>query len=112
MSRAVGDVAEAGAARHLQALGYHIVARNVVSKVGELDIVARDGKTLCFVEVRLRRGGGALESVTPTKQRRLARAAQQYLVAHRLTAAPCRFDVLGVAIADGEPRYTLIKDAF
>ena len=112
MSRPVGDAAEAAAARHLEALGYRIVARNVVSKVGELDIVAREGKTLCFVEVRLRAGGGALESVTPAKQRKLARAAQHYLIAHRLADAPCRFDVLGIGLVDGQPRYTLIKNAF
>jgi putative endonuclease len=109
MSRPVGDAAEAAAARHLEACGYRIVARNVVSKVGEIDIVARDGKVLCFVEVRLRAGGAALESVTPQKQQRLRRAAALYLVANRLSQAACRFDVLGV---DAGARYTLIKNAF
>jgi putative endonuclease len=112
MSRSVGDAAEAAAARHLQARGYRIVARNVTTKLGELDLVARDGKTTVFVEVRLRAGGGALESVTPAKQLRLRRAAQQYLIANRLSDSPARFDVLGIALSNGEPSYTLIKNAF
>ncbi len=98
------------AVRHLEAQGYRIVARNVRSKLGELDIVARDRGVLCFVEVRLRRRpGAAAESVDARKRGRLARAAEQYLASHRLSDAPCRFDVVGVA---GDGRLTLIRNAF
>ena len=74
-----GAAAEDLAARLLKRRGYSILARNVKSKVGEIDIVADDGGVLCFVEVRARRDGTAAESVGATKRRRLMRAAEQYL---------------------------------
>jgi putative endonuclease len=105
----LGGDAEALAARHLESLGYRLVARNVRSRRGELDLVARDGKVLCFVEVRLRRTPAlAAESVDARKQRSLIRAAQQYLAANRLDV-PCRFDVVTVS-RDGVP--TLLRNAF
>jgi len=105
-----GGAAETIAARHLESLGYRILARNVKSKRGELDIVARDGRTLCFVEVRLRKSSSlAFASIDPRKQRSLARAAEHYLLANRLSSMPCRFDVVAIA-NDGQP--TLIRDAF
>jgi putative endonuclease len=108
MSVASGSAAEDAAARHLEAQGYRILARNVRSKLGELDIIARDGRVVCFVEVRLRRNGTAAETVDAGKRRRLARAAQRYLAAQRLHDAPCRFDVVAV----GPGGMTLIRDAF
>jgi putative endonuclease len=108
VSRAGGDAAEELAARHLEANGYRIVARNVRSKLGELDIVARDGRVVCFVEVRARRDGTAAESVDAGKRRRLARAAGRYLTAQHLSDAPCRFDVVTV----GPAGVAILKDAF
>jgi putative endonuclease len=74
------------------------VARNFRTRLGEIDLVARDGDTLVFVEVRMRSGasfGGALESITPRKQRRIAAAARQFL--GRFRRAPrCRFDVVAL----------------
>src|SRR5690606_24172186 len=80
-----GAAAEDAACAHLAAHGCRIVARNVRYRVGELDIVAFDDDELVFVEVRLRTGnafGGAAASVDAFKQRRLVRAAQQFLAAH------------------------------
>jgi putative endonuclease len=97
-------VAEEAACTLLAAAGCRIVARNVRYREGELDIVAWDGGTLVFVEVRLRRDarfGGALASVDEFKRRRLTRAARHYLAEHHganLRAwPPCRFDVVGTA---------------
>jgi putative endonuclease len=91
-----GARAEALAAAFLEARGLRIVARNVRSRHGELDLVARDGATLVFVEVRMRRGtafGGAAASITPAKQARLVAAARGYLAA--LAREPqCRFDAV------------------
>lgn len=98
-----GAAAEDAACAHLAAHGCRIVARNVRYRVGELDIVAFDDDELVFVEVRLRTGnafGGAAASVDAFKQRRLVRAAQQFLAAHYGADArgarvpPCRFDVI------------------
>lgn len=91
-----GAAAEALAAEFLQARGLTIAARNYRCRGGEIDLVARDGETLIFVEVRLRSDaafGGAAESITAAKRRRLAFAAAHYL--SRLNREPpCRFDAI------------------
>jgi len=94
MSR--GAAAEELAAQFLAAHGLAILERNYRCRGGEIDLVARDCDTLVFVEVRLRCGnafGGARESITATKRRRLKRAAGHYL--GRLgREPPCRFDAI------------------
>ena len=91
-----GAAAEALAAQFLQARGIRIVERNYRCRGGEIDIIAREGPTLVFIEVRLRRNsafGGAAASITPAKRRRLAFAARHYL--GRLgREPPCRFDAI------------------
>jgi putative endonuclease len=92
-----------------------IVARNVRTKVGELDFVALDGETLCFIEIKARASaeyGRAIEAVGPQKQRRLAKAALLFLAKNR-SQRPCRFDVLGLDRGrDGAWSFTLVKNAF
>jgi putative endonuclease len=106
-----GASAEADAVRLLIAAGYRIVERNFRCKAGELDIIARDGDVLVFVEVRSRADGehgSAAETVRRGKQRRVARVAAHYLAIVEPAFDECRFDV--VAITGGEA--VLIKDAF
>ena len=108
-----GRAAEALAERHLRAHGLAIVERNVHSRHGELDIVARDGATVVFVEVRLRRPGAfgdAADSITAAKRARLIAAAREYL-AGMPRAPACRFDVV---LLDGlDPsRVVWLRDAF
>jgi len=91
-----GRRAEALAASHLERHGLAIVARNFRRRFGELDLIARDGDTLVFVEVRLRRRddyGGAAASITAAKRARLTKAAELYLASLR-TVPPCRFDAI------------------
>ena len=91
-----GAAAEALAADFLAARGLAIVGRNYRCRGGEIDIIARDGRTVVFVEVRLRRSsayGGAAESITARKRRRLRLAAQHYL-ARLKSEPPCRFDAI------------------
>jgi len=96
--KSVGDDYEQRAARWLHECGLSLLARNFRTRAGEIDIVARDGSHLVFVEVRSRshaRFAGAAASVTRRKQQRIIRAAQVYLQQHRdLAALPCRFDVV------------------
>jgi putative endonuclease len=97
----IGTAGEERALQHLQKHGLVLVERNFRCKVGEIDLIMRDGASLVFVEVRARaddRHGGAAASITPAKQRRLTRAAERYLQKLR-TLPPCRFDV--IAIDDG-----------
>lgn len=106
-----GATAERDAAQLLVAAGYEIVERNFRCKVGELDIVARDGDVLVFVEVRCRSDGDhgdAIEMIRRSKQRRVTRVARYYLAAAAPAFERCRFDI--VAITAGEP--ILLKDAF
>jgi putative endonuclease len=112
-----GAAAEALAAEYLSAHGLQVLARNVRCKVGELDLLCRDGEVLVVVEVRQRSRrdyGGALASVTGRKRRKIIRATRYLLEAapqwrnHRL-----RFDVVGVqGLPDGAPDLEWVKDAF
>lgn len=115
--KAFGARGEEVAIRELTRRGYRIVERNVRTRLGELDLVARDGGTLCFVEIKARRStafGLPQEAVTRQKQQRLIRLAQWYLKVHRLTAAPARFDVVALLMGpDDRPiSIELIQNAF
>ena len=91
-----GAAAEALAASYLTARGLTIVQRNYRCRGGEIDLIARDGEVLVFVEVRLRRNrafGTAAESITAAKRRRLRLAARHYL-ARLGREPPCRFDAV------------------
>jgi putative endonuclease len=91
-----GARAEELAARFLARHGLDVVARNFRTRYGEIDLIARDGATLVFVEVRLRtsrRFGGAVASITAAKRERLRLAASLYL-AQLGREPPCRFDAL------------------
>ncbi len=107
-----GEAAEHLAAAYLARHGLLVIARNYRTRFGEIDLIAREGATLVFVEVRQRRSGafgGAAASITPAKQRRLLRAARHYLGASR-AAAPCRFDA--VLIEGDPPEIDWIRNAF
>jgi putative endonuclease len=110
-----GDAAEADACARLENAGCRIVDRNVRFREGEIDIVADDGGTLVFVEVRMRRSdgfGGAEGSIDSVKRRKLVRAAQHFLLQRfgaRSEPPPCRFDVI---TADGDGIRDWIRDAF
>jgi len=111
-----GRRAEALACEYLKARGYAILERNVRFPVGELDIVARDGRTLCFVEVRStssQQWGGPLASITDRKRRRIIRAAQWYLRYRRLPVDEMRFDVVAIDWGRGAaPSVELVRGAF
>jgi putative endonuclease len=95
-AQAAGGAAENTAADFLERQGLEIVARNYRTRMGEIDLVARDGATLVFVEVRMRtcdRFGGAAESIGSRKRSRIEAAARQYLARFR-REPPCRFDVI------------------
>ncbi len=97
----LGAAGEDAAARHLEALGYRILERNVhLSRYGEIDIVAMDGGTLALVEVRTRRGerlGTPEESVGPTKKRKLLLLGQMYVQQQRWEG-PWRIDFVAVRL--------------
>lgn len=100
----LGRWGEKVAAHFLEAKGYVIVERNWRTGRGELDLVAQDGSTLVFVEVKTRRGqeyGTPEESITPRKQEKLLELVQNYLTNHQLGEAEWRVDVVAIELDKG-----------
>ncbi len=115
--RATGQAGEAAAARFLERRGLVILARNLRSRLGELDLLARDGATLVFVEVKARCGpsGDPPEAAVDARKRaRVSRIARGYLARRRLGERPCRFDVVGVTFdeAGGVTAVRHVRHAF
>ncbi len=113
---ALGKQAENLACGELQRRGYAILARGYRTRMGEIDIVARDGPTIVFVEVKARTSGrfgppGA--AVDGRKQFRLARLALEYLLQRGWLDRPCRFDVVGILLPPGgRPALEVFSGAF
>jgi putative endonuclease len=100
---------------HLRRAGYRLVARNLRSRFGEIDLVVERGDTLVFVEVRSRAGtrfGTPLESVDGRKRRQVARLAADFLARRRLDDRRARFDVVAVEWQDGAPKIDHVENAF
>ena len=111
----LGKTGEDLACRELRRRGYAILVRRYRRPRGELDIVARDGPTLVFVEVKARESreyGEAAEAVTPLKQRTMVRLAVDYMARHRLLREPCRFDVVSIHLEAGRPVVEVFQNAF
>ncbi len=111
----LGKLGEELACGELQRRGYAILERRYRSRFGEIDIVARDGETIVFVEVKARAGqefGGAAAAVTAWKQRRVTQMAVDFLSRRRLSESPCRFDVVAIDFEDGKPRMAVYANAF
>jgi putative endonuclease len=111
----LGADGERVAEEFLRRRRYTIVERNYRCRAGEVDLVALDGDTVVFVEVKTRRGegfGSPLEAVDPRKQRQVCRAAQQFLAEKRLQDRVARFDVVGVWWENGRPMCELVRGAF
>jgi len=110
----LGRRGERKAAAFLKRLGMRIIERNYKAPPGEVDIIAMDGETLVFVEVKARKGdsfGSPLEAVDLRKQRRITRAALFYMSGLR-EQPPARFDVIGVLIRGWRSEVEHVRDAF
>jgi putative endonuclease len=111
-----GKSGEELAAKHLTKLGYKVLEKNYRTKAGEIDIIAQDGPTIVFVEVKSRRDksyGPPEIKVDYHKRRQITRAALLYLLRKKKGNSPCRFDVVGISAPQGEAvEVTVIKDAF
>ena len=100
---------------HLRRAGYRLVARNLRTRFGEIDLVVERGDTLVFVEVRGRastRFGTPLESVDGRKRRQVARLAADFLARRRLDDRRARFDVVAVEWQYGAPKVEHVENAF
>ena len=113
-TRWLGDRGERAAARHLRRQGMRIWVRGYGIAQGEVDLIARDGDTVVFVEVKARQAGNPVEAVTPAKQRRLTLAALHFLRKHNLLEVRARFDVVAIIWPEGSRRPSVehYRDAF
>ena len=113
--QALGVSGEDLACAELQRRGYAIVERRYRTRFGEIDIIAKDGLTIVFIEVKARMTqefGGAAAAMTGWKQRRIARMAVDYLARQNLHDCPCRFDVVAIDFDKSEPRIIVYPNAF
>lgn len=112
----LGEQGEGWACRHLQKQGYRILGRQVKGRYGELDIIASQGQTIVFVEVKARSKtdhGHPADAVNRDKQSKLTRAALEFLKRHKLLDRRARFDVIAVTLdAAGEPQIEHFQNAF
>ena len=111
----LGESGEEAACRELRRRGYAILARRYRTRHGEIDIIARHGEVLVFVEVKTRTShafGSPLAAVTPVKQRRLVRMALEYVTRSHLSQPACRFDVVGVLVGESRRSIEVVVDAF
>lgn len=115
-SQSIGNRAESRAQQYLEQQGFITLTKNYRCKLGEIDLVMKDGNTLVFVEVRLRSNrkfASALESVNYSKQQKLTRAALHFLQSHRLyDKVACRFDVVALDNTGNAPHLSWVKNAF
>jgi len=110
----LGEKGEGVAVQFLKTQGYKIITQNYKTRIGEIDIIAREGDTLVFVEVKTRESiayGKPFEAVDYFKKRKIVNVAMLYLKKMK-EIPPCRFDVISICYEQGKPDCELIKDAF
>lgn len=110
-----GKDSESLAVRHLKKNGYKILQQNYRTKLGEIDIIAKDKQTLVFVEVKARKSGhygNPKWAVTPKKQRKISMVALYYLKSTKQQNVKARFDVVTISFLQNNPRIEIIKNAF
>jgi putative endonuclease len=110
-----GKKSESIAARHLKKNGYKILEQNYRTKLGEIDIIAKDKNTLVFVEVKARssnRFGNPKWAVTPKKQKKISMVALLYIKSKKQSNVKARFDVVAISSAKDNPSIEIIKNAF
>ncbi len=114
LKKLLGKSGEDRAAKHVERLGYRILERNFRTPMGEIDLIALDGDTIAFIEVKTRKSDafGAPElAVDPRKQGRMVKAALGYLKRKGLHQMACRFDVVAIS-GSAADQIQLIRNAF
>jgi putative endonuclease len=111
----IGKKGETVAVRYLKKQGYRIVEQNYRSKVGEIDIIARDKQSLVFVEVKTRSSrsfGSPKWAITPKKQKAISMAALYYLKMTNQNDVDARFDVVSIMLQGEDTQIELVRNAF
>jgi putative endonuclease len=103
------------ALKKVKKLGYRCIARNYRCPLGEVDLIARDGDTLVFIEIKTRRGRSleyAKEAVNQRKRRQLSKVALAYMKANGFEDASARFDVVVINLNGGKQEIEVVRNAF
>ncbi len=111
----LGKKGEEWARKFLLRQGYKIIATNHRSRFGEIDIISEDKGTVVFIEVKTRSSiafGTPIEAVTHSKQKRLYRLAEDFLITHHLESKPVRFDVLSLTVQGNDMKVEHVIGAF
>jgi len=111
----LGKSGEEVALGYLKNKGYRILERNFKNSLGEIDIIAKDKKTWCFIEVKTRTNldkGLPQEAITPAKQHKLSKVALSFLKSRKLLNSPARFDIVSVLKNPEGEKVELIQNAF
>ena len=112
----LGELGESLAIEHLKQEGYRIIQKNFKNRLGEIDIIAQDKDTLCFIEVKTRTSnqfGTPFEAVSHVKQHKLSQMALSYLKSKQLDDALARFDIISVSwLSPDSAHIELLKNAF
>lgn len=111
----LGIFGEELALKKIKRLGYKKILRNYRCPLGEVDLIAKDGDTLVFIEIKTRKGnsiGYAKEAVNAKKRRQLSKVALAYMKSNNCCETKARFDVVAICLGRGEPQIEVIKNAF
>ncbi|MBC8458323.1 MAG: YraN family protein [Deltaproteobacteria bacterium] len=111
----LGKFGEVLALKKIKLLGYKNIIRNYRCPLGEVDLIAKDGDTLAFIEIKTRKGksiGYAKEAVNARKRRQLSKVALAYMKSNDCWGAKARFDVVAISIEKDKPQIEVIKNAF
>ena len=111
----LGHLGEEMALKEVKRLGYKEIERNFRCPLGEVDLIAKDGDTLVFLEIKTRKGrslGYAKEAVTERKKRQISKVALTYMKDRRCFGVKARFDVVAVSLGQDKPKFEIIKNAF
>ena len=111
----LGERGEALAFEKIKGMGYTHIVRNYRCRLGEVDLVAKDGDVLVFIEIKTRRGrplGFAKEAVNARKRKQLSKVALSYMKANGCNDVSARFDVVAVSVGSGSPQIEVIQNAF
>ncbi len=111
----VGNRGESLAEDYIKRKGYKIIHRNYRCKLGEIDIIAKDGDTIVFIEVRTKQNenfGSPQDSVTSTKISKISKTALNFIQEKNLSGYSYRFDFIAITFSQGKPNIEHIENAF
>jgi putative endonuclease len=111
----LGKYGEQLALKKIKSLGYSEIARNYRCPLGEVDLIAKDGDCLVFIEIKTRKGrapGYAKEAVNARKRRQISKVALAYMKSRECCDVRARFDVIAVSVGQGTPQIEVVKNAF